>query len=82
MAPGEALARATSKLRRRYRLSRLPAPLTVISTIDYDVPREYWSKLAADVRWYEVPAPHVTLFQQPHADVLGEVLARALREAT
>jgi acyl-CoA synthetase (AMP-forming)/AMP-acid ligase II/thioesterase domain-containing protein/aryl carrier-like protein len=82
LAPGEALARATSKLRRRYRLRRLPAPLTVISTMDYDVPREHWSKLAEDVRWYEVPAPHVTLFQQPHADVLGEVLARALREAT
>ena len=49
--------------------------------MDYDVPRAYWSKLAADVRWYDVPAPHVTLFQQPHADALGDVLARVLREA-
>ena len=44
-------------------------------------PGAYWSTLAEDVRWYEMPAPHVTLFQQPHADALGEVLGRVLREA-
>ena len=44
-------------------------------------PGAYWSTLAEDVRWYQVPAPHVTLFQQPHADALGEVLGRVLREA-
>jgi hypothetical protein len=47
LAPGEALARATSKLRRRYRLRRLPAPLTVVSTIDYDVPPAYWANYRA-----------------------------------
>jgi hypothetical protein len=28
-----------------------------------------------------VPAPHVTIFQQPHADVLGQTLDEVLREA-
>ena len=42
----------------------------------------YWWTLAEDVRWYDGSrGPHVTLFQQPHADALGEVLGRVLREA-
>jgi oxalate---CoA ligase len=81
LAPGEALARRTARLRRRYRLRHLPATLTVISTMDYDVPRSYWERLADRVNWYEVPAPHVTIFQQPHADALGRTLAQVLQEA-
>ncbi|HEU0303201.1 MAG TPA: AMP-binding protein [Gaiellaceae bacterium] len=80
-SPAEAIAQSMAGLRRRYRLRRLPATLTVISTMDYDVPREFWTKLAHDVRWYEVPTPHVTIFQQPHADVLGRTFAEALEEA-
>jgi hypothetical protein len=69
-------------LRRRYRLRRIPATLTVISTMDYGVRRDFWARFADGVRWYDVPAPHATVFQQPHADVLGERLAAVLREAT
>ena len=36
--------------------------------------------IADDVAWYDVEAPHRTIFQQPHADVLGEVLDTVLRE--
>jgi thioesterase domain-containing protein len=68
-------------LRRHYRLNRLPGTLTVISTMDYDTPRSYWEEHADNVEWYEVEAPHVTIFQQPHADALGDVLDTVLREA-
>ena len=48
--------------------------------MDYDVPRSYWEGVADDVAWYDVDAPHQTIFQHPHADALGEVLDTVLRD--
>jgi acyl-CoA synthetase (AMP-forming)/AMP-acid ligase II/thioesterase domain-containing protein len=67
-------------LRRRFRYRHVPGTLTVISTMDYETPRAFWEGLADRVDWYEVDAPHVTLFQQPHADAIGEVLDEVLRD--
>ncbi len=67
-------------LRRHYRLRRIPGTFTVVSTMDYKTPRSYWEERADRVAWYEVDAPHHTIFQQPHADALGEVLADVLRD--
>ena len=69
-------------LRRRYKLERLPGTLTVISTMDYKTPRSFWEQVADHVEWYDVPLPHATIFQHPHADVLGEVLNAVLSDAT
>jgi thioesterase domain-containing protein len=68
-------------LRRHYRLRRIPGTFTVISTMDYETPRSFWEERADHVAWYEIDAPHQTIFQQPHADALGKVLAQVLREA-
>lgn len=81
LAPGHAFWLATGKLRRRYRLRRLSVTFTVISTMDYVTPRSFWEGLTDGVDWYDVPAPHVTIFQQPHADVLGATFAEVLRRA-
>ena len=34
--------------------------------------------IADRVDWYDVEAPHQTIFQHPHADALGEVLDTVL----
>jgi acyl-CoA synthetase (AMP-forming)/AMP-acid ligase II/thioesterase domain-containing protein/aryl carrier-like protein len=70
-----------SSIRRRYRLGRLPGTLTVISTMDYETPRSFWEQFADRVAWYEVETPHHTIFQQPHADMLGASLNEVLRDA-
>jgi non-ribosomal peptide synthetase component E (peptide arylation enzyme)/thioesterase domain-containing protein/aryl carrier-like protein len=70
-----------ASLRRGYRITRFPGTLTVISTMDYETPRSFWEGVADRVSWYEVEAPHRTIFQHPHADVLGEVLDTVLRDA-
>ena len=49
--------------------------------MDYETPRSFWEACADRVAWYEIDAPHQTIFQQPHADALGKVLAQVLREA-
>jgi thioesterase domain-containing protein len=69
-------------LRRHYRLRPVPGTLTVISTKDYELSRAFWEERADRVDWHEVEAPHLTIFQQPHADVLGETLAEVLQEST
>jgi acyl-CoA synthetase (AMP-forming)/AMP-acid ligase II/thioesterase domain-containing protein/acyl carrier protein len=74
------LGRVIDSLRRRYRLKHIPGTLTVISTMDYDTPRSFWEQRADHVEWYEVDAPHATIFQHPHADVIGEVLDEVLRD--
>jgi thioesterase domain-containing protein len=74
------LTTTLASLRRRYRLSKFPGTLTVISTMDYDTPRSFWEDIADNVVWYEVEAPHRTIFQHPHADVLGDVLGTVLRD--
>jgi thioesterase domain-containing protein len=67
-------------LRRHCRLHRIPGTFTVISTMDYKTPKSFWDERADRVTWYEVDAPHHTIFQQPHADALGQVLAHVLRD--
>ncbi len=46
--------------------------------MDYETPPSFWEGVADHVVWYEVEAPHLTIFQHPHADVLGEVLEQVL----
>ncbi len=75
------LVPAMNSLRRKYRYTRFPGTLTVISTMDYETPRSFWEAIADRVVWYDVEAPHRTIFQHPHADVLGEVLDTVLRDA-
>jgi thioesterase domain-containing protein len=60
----------------------VPGTLTVISTKDYELSRAFWEERADRVDWHEIEAPHLTIFQQPHADVLGETLAEVLQEST
>jgi thioesterase domain-containing protein/aryl carrier-like protein len=74
------LITAMAALRRRYRLRRFRGTLTIISTIDYETPRSFWEGVADRVEWYDVETPHHTIFQHPHADVLGEVLDAVLRD--
>jgi non-ribosomal peptide synthetase component E (peptide arylation enzyme)/thioesterase domain-containing protein/aryl carrier-like protein len=74
------LITAMAAFRRRYHMRTFPGTLTVISTMDYETPRSYWEGVADRVAWYDVEAPHRTIFQHPHADVLGEVLDTVLRE--
>ncbi len=76
----EPLSAALASMRRAYRISKFPGTLTVISTMDYDVPRSYWEGVAERVAWYEVDVPHQTIFQHPHADALGEVLDTVLSD--
>jgi hypothetical protein len=61
-------------------MRQFPGTLTVISTMDYETPRSFWEGVADHVVWYDVEAPHRTIFQHPHADVLGEVLETVLRD--
>jgi oxalate---CoA ligase len=82
-SPGEAedffhWARA---IQANYRLRHLPATLSVFSTMDYETPRGYWSRFADRVDWYELAAPHVTIFHHPHVELLGELLSSALGES-
>ena len=72
------LITAMAAFRRSYRITRFPGTLTVISTMDYETPPSFWEGVADHVVWYEVEAPHLTIFQHPHADVLGEVLEQVL----
>ena len=74
------LAPAMNSVRRHYRIRPMPGTLTVISTMDYQTPRSFWEKLADRVEWYDVQVPHQTIFQLPHADVLGVALAHVLRD--
>jgi oxalate---CoA ligase len=76
----EPLISTMAALRRRYRLRRFPGTFTIISTIDYETPRSFWEGVADRVEWHDVDAPHNTIFQHPHADVLGEVLGALLRD--
>jgi thioesterase domain-containing protein len=75
------LGTALSSVRRRYRLRRLPGTFTVIATMDYWQSREDWEGLADRIEWYDVEAPHRTLFQQPNADIIGALLARVVDHA-
>jgi thioesterase domain-containing protein/aryl carrier-like protein len=76
----EPLTTVMDPLRRRYRVMSFPGTLTVISTMDYETPRSFWEGVADQVDWYEVEAPHQTIFQHPHADALGDVLSTVLRD--
>ena len=70
--------RSAERIRDDYRLKRLPTTLSVFSTMDYETQRGYWAPFAARLDWYDLPVPHVTMFHQPHAELLGEALRDAL----
>jgi acyl-CoA synthetase (AMP-forming)/AMP-acid ligase II/thioesterase domain-containing protein len=82
-SPSEAddFVRRAQRIRDNYRLRHLPATLSVFSTMDYETPRTYWAKFADRVDWYELAAPHTTIFHQPHVELVGEFLSTALRES-